>query len=180
MSNNNAKSSAIAAQQRDEAALRRKAQDPDLTWQAIADEFGYASKGAAFKQVMKLHRNAQKDASDEFREQWDAQFAFALDECRIILDGTYPIPEFLEEDDTINAIVEAVKRDGKLKLEAIDRLMKINERMARMHGYDAPTKTEITGAAGFPISVDPDLLPPQAVKALQEEAAAAEAEARGA
>jgi len=148
----------LAAQERDMNALRRRTDDPDVSWQTIADEFGYASRGAACTQVMKHHRAAQKETSDEFREAWDAQFSIALDEIKVILDGAYPIPDYLEEDDTIALIVEAVKRDGKLKLEAIDRLVKINDRLAKMHGFDQPTKIEASGPA-FTVLVDPDMLP---------------------
>ena len=41
------------------------------------------------------------------------------------------------------------------------------------------TVEEITGAGGFPISVNPNLLPPQAVAALQAEAEARAAETEG-
>jgi hypothetical protein len=158
--NNNATTGAatLAAQERDTAALRRRIDDPDVSWQQIADEFGYASRGAACKQVMILHRRNQQDASDEFRASWDDQFSIALDEIKTIINGAYPIPDYLEDDDTIALIVEAVKKDGKLKLEAIDRLVKIRDSMAKMHGFDSAQKIEATGPA-FTVFVDPDMLP---------------------
>lgn len=157
--NNNAitGSATLTAQERDIAALRMRTDDPDISWQQIADLFGYASRGAACQQVLKLHRRNQKDASDEFREAWDAQFSVALDEIKTIIDGTYHIPEFADED-SIALIIEGVKKDGKLKLEAIDRLVKVRDSMAKMHGYDSATKIEATGPA-FTVFVDPDMLP---------------------
>ncbi|WP_427017858.1 hypothetical protein ACQCSX_04385 [Pseudarthrobacter sp. P1] len=151
----------LTAQERDTAALRRRTDDPDVSWQQIADEFDYASRGAACKQVMGLHRRNQKEASDEFRAAWDDQFNLALDEIKTIINGAYPIPDYIDpddEDDAIARIVDAVKRDGKLKLEAIDRLVKVNDRLAKMHGFDQPTKIEATGPA-FTVLVDPDMLP---------------------
>jgi hypothetical protein len=147
----------LTAQERDTAALRMRTDDPDISWQQIADLFDYASRGAACKQVMALHRRNQKEASDEFRAQWDDQFNIALDEIKTIIDSSYHIPEHADED-SIALIIEGVKRDGKLKLEAIDRLVKINDRLAKMHGFDAAQKIEATGPA-FTVFVDPDMLP---------------------
>lgn len=39
-------------------------------------------------------------------------------------------------------------------LDAVDRLVKLETRRARLLGLDAPTRTELTGAAGAPVSLD--------------------------
>lgn len=38
---------------------------------------------------------------------------------------------------------------------AVDRVLKIMERQARLHGLDAPVKSEVTGAGGAPIQLQP-------------------------
>lgn len=157
----------LTAQQRNIDALKARTENPDLTWQQIANRFGYASRGAAHREVMTLHRRNQQNASDEFRANWDAELETALDEAKIIARGTYDARENIEDalmeggevSVIIAAAVDAMKRDSKLRLEAIDRIVKIGERLAKMHGYDAVIKVENTGTAGFNIVIPAALAP---------------------
>lgn len=56
--------------------------------------------------------------------------------------------ELARLDDLLTAVMEAaIKGD----LFAIDRVLKIGERRARMLGSDAPDKTELTGKDGAPL-----------------------------
>ncbi|MGL3805859.1 hypothetical protein ACSYDW_07140 [Paeniglutamicibacter sp. R2-26] len=160
----------LAAQQRDIDALKARTENPDLTWQRIANQFGYASRGAACKAVLDLHRRNQQTASDEFRAKWDAEFDVALDEVKNILGGTYDAESDLEDmlfvaetDADAGRAIEAVygrlRTDYKLRLEAVTALARINERVSKMHGYDAPAKVEASGTAGFNVVIPSALLP---------------------
>lgn len=173
MANNNGmKGSAtvLTAQQRDIEALKDRTENPDMSWQRIANKYGYASRGAACKAVLDLHRRNQKEASDDFRAKWDAEFDVALDEVKNILGGTYDAESELEDklfaasnDSDVASAIEAVyarlRTDYKLRLDAVTALARINERVAKMHGYDAPAKVESTGTQGFNVIIPSALLP---------------------
>lgn len=173
MSNNNgAQGSAkvLTAQQRDIAALQDRTENPDMSWQRIATKHGYASRGAACKAVLDLHRRNQKAASEDFRAKWDAEFDVALDEVKNILGGTYDAESELEDmlfgADTeadvtraIEAVYARLRTDYKLRLDAVTAMARINERLSKMHGYDAVIKVENTGTAGFNIVIPAALAP---------------------
>ena len=173
MSNNNGtqgSSKVLSAQQRDTEALKARTENPDLTWQRIATQFGYASRGAACKAVLDLHRRNQKAASEDFRAKWDAEFDVALDEVKNILGGTYDAESDLEDmlftADTeadvtraIEAVYARLRTDYKLRLEAVTALARINERVSKMHGHDAPAKVETSGTQGFNIVIPSAILP---------------------
>jgi len=155
---------AVNAAIRDAEALRLRAQD--WTYQDIADHLGYDSKATAYGAVKKRLTEIKADAVDELRGIEDQKLTIGFTEVFRILNADYDIPDHLE---TVAEAVAYLSKDAELKLKAIDRLDKLSARRAKLMGLDAPQKTEITGAGGFPISINPNLLPAAAVQALNNQ-----------
>lgn len=101
-----------------------------LSYQAIADRLGYTDKSAAFKAVEAGRREVLTEPAEELVK---------LESMRLdaMLWNT-------------TQILEAAKADGdaELVLKALDRQLRISERRARLHGLDAPTRTELSGDGG--------------------------------
>lgn len=109
------------------------------TYETIAAALGYANRMSAYRAVQRVLQATVQEAGDELRalelERLDRMYEAALDVLKkkhlahsqgrvITLDG---VP--LEDDGPV--------------LSAIDRLLKIQERRAKLHGLDAPTKHEV-------------------------------------
>lgn len=100
-----------------------------LSFQAIGDKLG-VTKQAAHALVV----NALRDTN--------AQTAEAADELRRLE---------LERLDTAQAAIwEAVLKGD---VQAVDRFVRISKRRGELTGIDAPTKSEIAGADGGPLTV---------------------------
>ncbi|MGP3752193.1 hypothetical protein [Streptomyces sp. IBSNAI001] len=139
--------------ERDAEAARLRTRG--YTYQQIADELDWVSRGDAYRAVQRVLEDTVKEAGDEVRaielDRLDTLHAAAMDVLErehvtvsngrvVALDGA-PLPD-----------------DGPV-LAAIDRLLKIQERRARLLGLDAPTKQNI--------SISPDRL--AAIEAIAEE-----------
>ncbi|MEV6313375.1 hypothetical protein AB0M10_32900 [Streptomyces sp. NPDC051840] len=125
--------------QRDAEAARLRARGH--TYQQIADELGWANRGDAHHAVQRALQATVREAGDEVRaielDRLDTLYRAALavlerehytvSNGRVVsLDGAGPLPD-----------------DGPV-LAAIDRLLKIQERRAKLLGLDAPTKAAIS------------------------------------
>ncbi|KWW97367.1 hypothetical protein LI90_4339 (plasmid) [Carbonactinospora thermoautotrophica] len=109
-----------------------------LTLDDIARELGYTHRSSARKAVQRaLKRTLQEDA-DELR---------ALEADRL---------------DRLQAAIWSKAMAGDL--QAVDRVLRISERRARLLGLDLPARLEHTGPGGSPLVVEilPDLLPDMA------------------
>ncbi len=98
-----------------------------LSYQAIADRLGYNDKSAAFKAVEAGRRELLTEPAEELVQ---------LESIR--LDAMLW---------NANQILDAAKEagDAELVLKCIDRQLRISERRARLHGLDAPTRTDYRG-----------------------------------
>jgi hypothetical protein len=127
-----------AARDAEAARLRSRG----LTYRQIAEQLGLAGPGKAHEAVKRVLAETVADAADDLRlvelERLDQMYQatlkvlesehYAVSHGKVIyLDGgTEPL--------TDNAPV----------LQAIDRLLKIQERRAKLLGLDAPAKTNVT------------------------------------
>jgi len=126
-----AKRAEVAERRQKAIALRLAGMD----WQTIAGRLGYADRGSACKDVARaLEANLaeQSQAADTLRE---------VESLRL---------------DRLQAAAWPAAVKGDLK--AIETVLKVIDRRARLHGLDHPVRTEITGADGGPLAfqaVDP-------------------------
>lgn len=111
------------------------------TYQRIADELGWSNKGDAHHAVSKVLRETVQEAGDDLR---------ALELTR--LDALYVAANevLAREHVTVSngRIVSGTNGapilDDAPVLQAIDRLLKIQERRSRLLGLDAPIKKDVS------------------------------------
>lgn len=142
--------------QRDAEAARLRARH--YTYEQIAADLGYANRGHAYKAVQRALNATVKEPAGELRqlelERLDhlAQAAEAVLARRHVYISSGKI---VRDEDSGESL-----QDDAPTLQAIDRLLKIQQRRAALLGLDAPAKQEITGkVATYRIEgVDPDAI----------------------
>ncbi|MFD9764733.1 hypothetical protein ACFWXI_14520 [[Kitasatospora] papulosa] len=139
--------------QRDAEAARLRARG--LTYQQIADELGWTSRGDAHHAVQRALEATVKEAADEVRaielDRLDTLYVAAMD----VLERQHVT---VSNGRVVSLNEEPLPDDGPV-LAAIDRLLKIQERRSKLLGLDAPSKAAI--------SITPDRL--AAIEAMAEE-----------
>lgn len=130
----------LASAERDAQAARLRAQH--WTYQQIADELGYPDKSVAYRAVQRALRAAIREPGEEL-------LALELERLDRLARAAEEVLEAHHVKVAGGEIVydEAGQplEDTRPVLEAIDRLLKIQERRARLLGLDAPVKQQITG-----------------------------------
>lgn len=113
-----------------------------LTYRQIADELDMAGPGKAYEAVQRLLRETVQEAADDLRsvelERLDQMYQAAL---KVLETEHYAVSHgkviYLEDGGP------PLADDGPV-LQAIDRLLKVQERRAKLLGLDAPTKANVT------------------------------------
>lgn len=117
-------------------------------WQQIADQLGYANRGAACKDVTRAleTRLAEQATSVDLLRQTELMRLDALTrEAWAVMKR----PHLLVSGGKVVRLVneatgeERTLSDDKPILEAIDRLVKISQRRAALLGLDAPTRVSL-------------------------------------
>ena len=112
-----------------------------VPFQAIADQLGYRSSSGAFNAVKAALKATLREPADELRELEVARLdAMLLPLWRRVQSG-----------------------DEK----AVDRVLRIMERRARLLGLDAPRRQELSGPDGAPIEFDLSALSDEELTQLQ-------------
>ncbi len=137
---------ASRAKRADTALRRRQAIDMRMagaSYQKIADELGYTSRGAACQDVTRALEQAvaeQTQSVEAYREEELQRLDALLAEAWAILKRqhvTVSHGKLIYDDRTGEPLLD----DGPT-LQAIDRILKIQERKAKFLGLDAPVKVE--------------------------------------
>lgn len=101
-----------------------------LTYARIAEVCGYASKMGAHKAVQAAIRSTLREVAEDVR-------SLEIDRLDALLTGVYP---------------QAIKGNQG----AIDRVLRIMERRAKLLGLDAPVQQEIEGRINFVVDLSAD------------------------
>lgn len=127
---------------------RRRAAATDMrlkgaTWQAIADALGYKTPGAACQDVsrgMEAAVTEHRRSVEAYREEELQRLDVLLVEAWQVLRREHVTVSHgrIVRDDEEKAILD----DGPV-LQAIDRILKIQERRAKLLGLDAPQRHEV-------------------------------------
>ncbi len=149
-----------------------------FTWQEIADQLGYASRGAAQRQVNRRLEERQKqmaDSADTLLQQELAEIDVLAAECyrvlstqhvqvskgEVVRDVVGWVALKLQDSEWVaqygdspsdwpaHLIPPAVYDDGPV-LAAVDRLTRLGERRAKLLGLDKPQQIE----GGFTIKIE--------------------------
>lgn len=114
-----------------------------MSWAKIADELGYGSPGAAcqdFTRTLEASIAAQHRSVELYREEELQRLDLLLGEAWAILKRahvTVSHGRIIRDEETDQPLLD----DGPT-LQAIDRVLRIQERRAKFLGLDAPTKVE--------------------------------------
>jgi hypothetical protein len=110
---------------------------------------GYASRGAASKDLIRAlkRRRNQEDAEVSIYRQQENERLDALLEA-VWPRATNPVyqPEPTEDDPD---------PEPKFDSKAVDTVLKIMERRAKLNGYDMPARVEASGPNGGPLMLTP-------------------------
>lgn len=118
------------------------------SYDRIGKEMGYADGSGAYRAVQRALRAIQQEAADEVRQielaRLDALWEktaeiFGKDSLLVQQGRVVRVPVDLDEG--ASPVV-----DEELKLKALDRLLRIQERRARLLGLDAPQRHSIDAA----------------------------------
>ena len=141
-----------------------------LTLAQVAKELGLSSPQAASKLIQSSLRKIIEEPAAQLVKMETARldmlwreaikvmdsYHIVISNGQAVMDPRYVLEiEALEgEEGQLGAIPsEALLRDTGPVLAAIDRLLKIQERRARLLGLDAPKKMELGGPDGGPIPI---------------------------
>lgn len=112
---------------------------------------GYADSGAARKDLIRAlqkNRDEEKAEASVYRQQENERLDALLEAAWP--RATTPSPVFDKEGEVV---------DHVLDMRAVDTVLRLMDRRAKLNGLDMPVKTELTGADGGPLAMstaDPD------------------------
>lgn len=117
------------------------------------EELGYSSPDAArrdLSRALEAHRREEATEVANYRQQENERLDALLEAAWP--RATQPSPVIDKEGEVIDHILD---------MRAIDTVLRLMDRRAKLNGLDMPTKTEVTGAEGGPLAIstaDPDKL----------------------
>ncbi|GAA3470402.1 hypothetical protein [Nonomuraea roseola] len=140
---------------RDAEACRLRTQN--LSYQDIADQLGYASKSSAYDAVQRALKATVQEPAEELRQLELMQLDELARKAREVLERRHVTVSqgrvvrlgqpFIDDDG--NAAVDDGRgdpiEDDAPVLAAIDRMLKIQERRAKLLGLDIPVKQLVGG-----------------------------------
>ena len=125
-----------------------------MTYQQIADTL-HVTKSSAHKMVERTLAAIVQEPAEAVRQleldRLDAMYTAAME----VLERQHFT---VSQGKVVDLGGQPLEDDGPV-LQAIDRLLKIQERRARLLGLDSATKTEISGGVKYElVGIDPDTL----------------------
>ncbi|HEV2347395.1 MAG TPA: hypothetical protein VGS97_25090 [Actinocrinis sp.] len=134
----------LATAERDAKACRLRSQG--MSYPRIARELGLADASSARSAVERALRDTVREPADELRTLMDAQLDQLTMVCLTILGTRHLVTgsggQVARDPATGDPLLDDMPR-----LQAVDRLLKIMERRAKLHGVDAPAKIEMRSAS---------------------------------
>lgn len=124
------------------------------TWEQIAAECGYASRGAAFtaaKHEMALRQDQINETIDQLRATELERLEHYSAEALAVLQREQPMfdvngaPRIGPDGEPLSQRIDATS------LQAIDRLVKVSESRRKLLGLDAATKSEVSSQVAFTV-----------------------------
>lgn len=128
----------LTTAQRDAEAARLRS--AGHSYQHIADVLEYADRGSAHHGVQRVLKETVQEAGDELR----ALELSRLDAMYVAAMGVLENRHVTVSNGKVVTLHDQPIEDDAPVLAAIDRLLKIQERRARLLGLDAPVKRDLT------------------------------------
>jgi hypothetical protein len=129
----------MGSAQRDAAACEMRTRNH--TYQEISDALGYGDRSHAYRAIQRALAAIPTEAAEELRRLHSARLDYLATQALQILERehvTITQAGRIVVDDEGRQIVD----DGPT-LAAIDRLLRIQERQAKLMGLDAPSRHEV-------------------------------------
>lgn len=142
----------LAVRRRQEEAVRLRS--GGATFQQIADMVGYSSVATAFQAVQAVLGRAESESAEELRSLHGERLRAAFVQVGPILESVLVLPEFpgswdawdaSARRDFLDRVEAGIRADREMRLKAVDRWVRLLEREARLHGLDAPVRSEVSG-----------------------------------
>lgn len=135
-------------------AARMLAENPNLTYQQIADAVGYRDKGSAWRAVQKCRQAVLQQAGAELiaaeAAQLDEMFVSAME----VLDRDHLM---VSHGKVITAGDGSPLLDDGPKLAALREMRAIRESYRKLLGVDQPTQVAVSGSVRYEVvGVDPE------------------------
>lgn len=117
----------------------------------IADQLGYASKAGASKAIKAVLNRADSAEAETIRTAHDERIGAGYRATFEILNRVYPsitVPDGMDAAEGalwVGRVAAVMEERADLRLKAVDRLVRLMEREARLHGLDAPVRAEMSG-----------------------------------
>ena len=128
------------------------------TWQQVADACGYATKGHACSDITRAFAQEQARTGESLTELRQVESA-KLDELEHVVWEVLAANHLVVSGGKIVYDGEDPLVDLGPVLASVDRLLKIAQRRAALHGADSPVKFESSGKLTYEIvGVDMDRL----------------------
>lgn len=115
---------------RAQAMMKRRTEG--ATWETIAEEFGYTNRSSPRQLVQRVLDTMTVETVDQYRE---------LSNARLDVGLRALVP-----------LIEDAKADPNVRIRAVDSLIRLEARRARLNGLDAPVKVEVS--AGVQAELD--------------------------
>lgn len=123
----------------EKAALAARLRSRGKSYQEIADEVGFTNRGTAYAAVQKVLKDTVTEAGEEVKalelERLDKMWQAALQ----VMEGQHWT---VSQGKVVSLLGEPLP-DGGPVLAAIDRLLRIQERRAKLLGLDTATRVSI-------------------------------------
>lgn len=138
-----------------------------LSLREIAAQLGYESKAGASRAVQAVLNRVDSVEADTLRAAHEERIGAGYRVVFEVMNQSYPAivpPAGMDEaegHEWAQRVADLIEEKAELKLKAVDRLNRLMEREARLHGLDAPTKVQTDGESSFNLVVNPALMPLQ-------------------
>ncbi len=142
-----------AAKRHDVTARRQRAielRNSGATWQEVADACGYDSRGSACRDITRAFSQEQRRTGESLAELREIESA-KLDDLEEVVWGVLAANHVVVQHGKIVYLDDKPLDDLGPILSAVDRLVKISQRRAALHGVDSPVKVESTGKLTYEI-----------------------------
>lgn len=109
------------------------------------EDLGYSSPSAARKDLtraLEAHRDDEAAAASVYRQQENERLDALLEAAWP--RATEPSPVFNKDGEIVS---------HELDMRAIDTVIRLIDRRAKLNGLDMPVKAELTGAGGGPLTI---------------------------
>lgn len=110
-----------------------------LDYQEIADRLHYASKSSAYEAVQRALKATVQEPADELRQIELLRLDELARRARTVLEATHYV---VDKGAVVIWNGEPLVDDGPV-LAAVDRLLKVQERRAKLLGLDSPQRVSI-------------------------------------